>query len=150
MICKLKERGTAFLRRLAIQFSKTEHIPSKREIALDSSPDRRGSREDFRSASRGAGYYHHRSSASRDKFERIRLESPLGARRLISRSTRLSRQVFAATTFASPFRLKGRCFYPFAGIPSSERQVFFCFNLAFRLVFLATGCFAFPTEGRCF
>jgi hypothetical protein len=31
MICKLKERGTAFLRRLAIQFSKTERYPSIRE-----------------------------------------------------------------------------------------------------------------------
>jgi hypothetical protein len=30
MICKLKERGTAFLRRLAIQFSKTELEPSTR------------------------------------------------------------------------------------------------------------------------
>jgi len=42
MICKLKERGTAFLRRLAIQFSKTELRPSIRESALEPSLDRRG------------------------------------------------------------------------------------------------------------
>jgi hypothetical protein len=34
--------GTAFLRRLAIQFSKTEPHPSIREPALEPSPDRRG------------------------------------------------------------------------------------------------------------
>jgi len=68
---------------------------------------------------------------------------------LISRSTVFSRQVFPATSCFA-VRPEGRCFYLSAGIPSSERQVFFCFNLAFRLVFLATGCFAFPTEGRCF
>jgi hypothetical protein len=40
--CKLKECGTAFRRRLAIQFSKTEPRPSIREAALESSLDRRG------------------------------------------------------------------------------------------------------------
>ena len=38
MICKLKERGTAFLRRLAIQFSKTELRPSIREIRSRAEP----------------------------------------------------------------------------------------------------------------
>jgi len=37
MICKLKECGTAFSRRLAIQFSKTEPIPSNREASLEPS-----------------------------------------------------------------------------------------------------------------
>jgi hypothetical protein len=42
MLSKLKECGTAFSRRLAIQFSKTEHRPSIREDSLEPSLDHRG------------------------------------------------------------------------------------------------------------
>ena len=57
IFCKLKECESAFRRRLAIQFSKTEHHPRIRDTgAPNPRLDRRGSREDNRSASRGGVY----------------------------------------------------------------------------------------------
>jgi hypothetical protein len=122
MICKLKERGTAFLRRLAIQFSKTELNPSTEKTALEPSPDRRGSREDNRSASRRAATYHRRPECVKRKARNQRFELPPDARESTSTSTRLTRQLLVATPQLA-VRTEGRCFYPLAGIPSTKRQV---------------------------
>ena len=68
--CKLKECGTAFRRRLAIQFSKTEQNPSSARISVSNpSPDHGGSREDDRSASRGRWIYFHLPALSRRSVE---------------------------------------------------------------------------------
>jgi hypothetical protein len=85
--CKLKECGTAFRRRLAIQISKTEPHPSEPSIsASNPSLDRRGSREDDRSASKGRWIYFHLPALSRRSGEANAFDGfPTAGTRLLSR-----------------------------------------------------------------
>jgi hypothetical protein len=70
MICKLKECGTAFSRRLAIQFSKTELTPSPRGTSLESSLERRGVAKTTGCVKEG-GFYHRRPGSVKRKFRVI-------------------------------------------------------------------------------
>ena len=132
-VCKLKECGSAFLRRLAIQFSKTEPL-LKSGASLGSSlelprtvPKTTGSRQAGRRSS-------HRRSASQEA-ERLRLDC-LRREELISNRPASARQ--ARRPFRSALRAKGRCFYPLAGHPSEPRAASFsCVRRGLLLVPLA-------------
>jgi len=122
MICKLKERGTAFLRRLAIQFSKTELHPSIRESALEPSLDRRGVART--TVLRQGG----RLLPLRPEYRQEESSKP--SSRTTSRHEGVDIYInplrpssHPGDTFSSPFRPRGAASTPLTGTPSSKRQV---------------------------
>src|SRR6266508_4358456 len=117
MICKLKERGTAFLRRLAIQFSKTELRPSIREKPLSSRAltAAESRRQPF--CVKEGGFLPCRPECVKRKTRNQRLELPPDARELTSTSTppHPSNPPGNLTV-----RTRGRCFYPLNGHPVKQ------------------------------
>jgi hypothetical protein len=134
---------TAFLRRLAIQFSKTEQNPSTERTASNralTTAVSRGLRAGFRM---GRRIYLSRPASSRGMSKR-KAGPPFDRRDLIStsglfipssNSLRLSRHRAAC---------EGRCFYPSPGSPSRVR---FEVPKKLRTWFLAKGAASIPSPG---
>ena len=119
MICKLKERGTAFLRRLAIQFSKTEPQLSTRKASSEPSPDRRGVAKTTGLRQGRAAYVPAPPRCVKRKTRSRRPRTASVTRELISRSTRLTRQVFLATVLLRLSDRRGAASNPSRVPPSS-------------------------------
>ncbi len=110
MICKLKERGTAFLRRLAIQFSKTESHPSIREDFSRIEPDRRGVART--TVLRQEGGFTNIAAPVRQEGNSRPMPRTASRREeeLISRSTRLFPSSLRGDRCCFAVRTEGRCF----------------------------------------
>src|SRR6266508_5079103 len=120
MICKLKERGTAFLRRLAIQFSKTELRPSIREKPLSSRAltAAESRRQPF--CVKEGGLLPCRPEYVKRKTRNQRLELPPDAKELTSTSTPPHPSNPPGNLSV---RTRGAALIPSTGTPSSKRQV---------------------------
>jgi hypothetical protein len=130
---------TAFLRRLAIQFSKTEHNPSTRSSAFEPSPDRRGVAKTTVLRQGRPANYQRRPASSRGKIRATSPRTSARHERATSTPARLARQVRSGCCFLHRFGPRGAASNP-SETASSRRS-----TRNFEPFFLAP-----PRRGRVF